>query len=471
MTQSFLILGRGATGQAVADWCAQRQIKHTIIDDTKNAPSIDWSQYTHVVKSPGIPLHDSLIQKAHSHNLIILGDLFFFDNPNTATVIGVTGTNGKSTVCAMIDHMLETAGKPHSLGGNFGTPVMNLPAMPQKGAYILELSSYQLETLPESPVHFEIGILLNIDEDHLEHHKTMEVYAGAKEELLKMSKQTIIVTNDPWTKAIAARYVGPTLSLEKSESYWLKDNQLFLQNDLQAELPITTGQHDVMNAAVAWIVGRALNIDGATILASLASYKPLPHRQTFVRRIGQVDFINDSKATNIHAVIPSLQRFKGRPVYLILGGVPKFENLDALLPHMKDVVCVYGIGEASGLIERCLSSVILDEATTGASDRGSISSHATGFSNLNSKRPDLNILNGSSVAGSALAEDDSTGMAFKPCQTMDRALQTIMQDIDLNTSAFVLLAPACSSYDQYKNYADRGDRFTFLVNALEPASL
>lgn len=420
MTQSFLILGRGATGQAIVDWCVKNEIKHTVIDDTKTTPVIDWLHYTHVVKSPGISLHDPLIQQAYSHNLIVLGDLFFFDNPNKATVMGITGTNGKSTVCAMIDHMLETAGKSHTLGGNFGTPVMNLPMMPQDGAYVLELSSYQLETLPASPVHFDIGILLNIDEDHLEHHKTMEVYASAKEELLKMSKQTIIVANDPWTKAFAAKYEGPTLSLEKSESYWLKDNQLFYQDDLQAELPIATGQHDIMNAAVAWIVGRTLGIDAATILKSLASYQPLPHRQTLVRTIGQVEFINDSKATNIHAVIPSLQRFKGRLIYLILGGVPKFENLDALLPHMKDVACVYGIGEASELIERSLPNIV----------------------------------------------------PFKLCQTMEKALQTIMQDIDPNnTPAVVLLAPACSSFDQYKNYEDRGDRFTFLVNALEPASL
>lgn len=419
MTQSFLILGRGATGQAIADWCLKREIKHTVIDDTKTPLAIDWTQYTHVAKSPGISLHDPLVQKAYSHNLIVLGDLFFFENPNKATVMGVTGTNGKSTVCAMVDHMLETAGKTHTLGGNFGTPVMNLPTMPHDGVYILELSSYQLETLPASPIHFDIGILLNIDEDHLEHHKTMEVYASAKEELLKMSKQTIVVTNDPWTKTMATKYDGPTLSLEKSESYWLKDNQLFYQDELQAKLPITTGQHDIMNAAVAWIVGRTLSIDAPTILTSLASYQPLPHRQTLVRRIGQVDFINDSKATNIHAVIPSLQRFKGSPVYLILGGVPKFENLDALLPHMKDVACVYGIGEASDLIEQSLKNVI----------------------------------------------------PFKFCQAMDKALQTIMQDIDLNMTAFVLLAPACSSYDQYTSYADRGERFTFLVNALEPASL
>lgn len=420
MTQSFLILGRGTTGQAIADLCTQRQIKHTVIDDTKISPPIDFAEYTCVVKSPGISLHDPLIQKAYSHNLTVLGDLFFFENPNKATVIGVTGTNGKSTVCAMIDHMLEMARKPHTLGGNFGTPVMNLPLMPQNGCYVIELSSYQLETLPASPVHFDIGILLNIDEDHLEHHKTMDVYVRAKEELLTMSKQTIIVTNDSWTKAIATKYKGITLSLEKSESYWLKDNQLFYQNDLQAELPIKTGSHDIMNAAVAWIVGCMLSIEAVTILESLESYKPLPHRQTLVRTIGQVDFINDSKATNIHAVIPSLQRFKGRRVYLILGGVPKFENLDTLLPHMQDIACVYGIGEASRLIERCLKA---------------------------------------------------SGISFKSCQTMDNALQTIMQDVDLDAASFVLLAPACSSYDQYKSYADRGDRFTFLVNALEPIFL
>ncbi|MEK7654699.1 MAG: UDP-N-acetylmuramoyl-L-alanine--D-glutamate ligase [Pseudomonadota bacterium] len=418
MKQSFLILGRGATGQAIADLFAKRNIQHTVIDDTKNPPFIDWVQYTHVVKSPGVSLHDPVIQQALAHNLQIWGDLAFFENPHKATVIGVTGTNGKSTVCAMIDHMLAAAGAPHTLGGNFGTPVMNLPTMPKNGCTILELSSYQLETVPASPVDFDIGILLNIDEDHLEHHKTMQVYAAAKEELLKMSKQTIIVTNDPWTKVIAKNYSGPTLSLEKSQSYWLKDNQLFYQNDFQAELPIKTGQHDVMNAAVTWIVGCMLNIDETTILASLASYKPLPHRQAFVRRIGQVEFINDSKATNIHAVIPSLQRFKGRPIYLILGGVPKFENLDALLPYMKDVACVYGIGEASNLIGNCLIK-------------------------------------------------DDTKIKFKPCQTMDTALKTICQDLALDKPAVVLLAPACSSFDQYKNYEDRGDRFTFLVEALK----
>jgi UDP-N-acetylmuramoylalanine--D-glutamate ligase len=263
-------------------------------------------------------------------------------------------------------------------------------------------------------MRFDIGVFLNIDEDHLEHHKTMNVYVGAKEQLLRMSKQTIIVVNDMWTKAIAVNYPGPTLSLEKSASYWLKNDLLFYQDELQAKLPIMTGQHDVINAAVTWIVGRMCNIDAQIILDSLQSFKPLPYRQTFVRRIGQVDFINDSKATNIHAVIPSLQRFKGRPIYLILGGVPKFENLDALFPHMKDVVCVYGIGDASGLIERCLQS----------------------------------------------------HFHFKPCQTLDKALQTILQDLDFSKPSVVLLAPACSSFDQYKNYEDRGEHFTTLVSAL-----
>jgi UDP-N-acetylmuramoylalanine--D-glutamate ligase len=418
MDQSFLILGRGTTGQATADLFAKRNIKHTVIDDTKNPPFIDWGQYTHVVKSPGVSLDDHLIQQAHIHNLQIWGDLAFFENPHKATVIGVTGTNGKSTVCAMIDHMLEVAGIPHTLGGNFGTPVMSLPVMPQNGCTILELSSYQLETLPASPMSFDIGILLNIDEDHLEHHKTMEVYADAKEELLKTSEQTIIVTNDPWTKKIAKKYPGHTLNLHPSPNYWLKNNQLFLDNDQQAELPITTGQHDIMNAAVTWIVGHTLNIGTKIILDSLRSFKPLPHRQTFVRRIGQVDFINDSKATNIHAVIPSLQRFKSHPIYLILGGVPKFENLGALLPHMKDVVCVYGIGKASDLIASSLDNI-----------------------------------------------------PFKACQTIDKALQTITQDLKFDEPGVVLLAPACSSFDQYKNYEDRGEHFAFLVNALGPAFL
>ena len=415
MNQSFLILGRGIVGQTIADWCAHNDIKYTVIDDTKSPVLINWIEYTHVVKSPGVSLHDPLVQQAYVNNLKVWGDLAFFDNPNKAIVIGVTGTNGKSTVSAMIDHMLEMARIPHFLGGNFGTPAINLSKIPQKGCIILELSSYQLETLPETPIHFDIGILLNIDEDHLEHHKTMEVYAAAKEELLKMSQQTIIVTNDPWTRTIAKNYSGSTLSLEKSQSYWLKDNQLFYRDDCQVELPITTGQHDVMNAAVTWIVGCRLNIDEAIILASLATYKPLPHRQTFVRSIGQVDVINDSKATNIHAVIPSLQRFKSRPIYLILGGVPKFENLDALLPYMQDVVCVYGIGEASGLIEKSLS----------------------------------------------------TKISFKFCQNMDKALQTIYQDLDFDVPSVVLLAPACSSFDQYKDYEERGEHFTTLVNALK----
>ena len=413
MSQSFLILGRGTTGQAIADWCFQRQIEHSVIDDTKNPPSIDWVAYTHVVKSPGVPLHDPLIEQAYSHGLTVLGDLAFFENPNKATVIGVTGTNGKSTVCAMIDHMLEHAGIIHTLGGNFGTPVMNLPVMPENGCYVIELSSYQLETLPASPMFFDIGILLNIDEDHLEHHKTMEIYAEAKEQLLKMSWQTIVVTNDPWTKEIVNHYSGVTLNLEPSEGYWLRDKNLFKGDIFQAEMPITTGQHDAMNAAIAFIVGRMLNIQSETILESLRSFKSLPHRQTLVRTIGQVDFVNDSKATNIHAVIPSLHRFKGRPIHLILGGVPKFENLDALLPYMQDVVCTYGIGEASDLIEKCLK-----------------------------------------------------GRQFKACQTMDKAVQAIYQDLDFDIPSTVLLAPACSSFDHYKNYEERGDHFTSLVNAL-----
>ncbi len=331
MMNKILILGSGVTGQALTKWCTKHNVDYTLVDNTKTPPFINWEEYTQVVKSPSIPFHDPLIKVAIQHNLPILGDLAFFANPNHAKVIGITGTNGKSTVCAMISHMLATAGLPHALGGNFGTPVTDLQILPESGVYVLELSSYQLETLPTNFTYnkphdgnvFDIGILLNLDEDHIDHHLTMETYAEAKTELLKFSKQKIIATDDPWTEKIASQYPSITLSTKPSEGHFVKGIELWKGNTKEAELPITMGQHDILNGAVVWIVGKILQISPSAILKSLETYVPLPHRQQHIYTIGKVKFINDSKATNVHAVISSLKRFSQEPIHLIMGGGSK----------------------------------------------------------------------------------------------------------------------------------------------------
>jgi UDP-N-acetylmuramoylalanine--D-glutamate ligase len=353
----------------------------------------DLSQFDSLVVTPGLPLNrHPIVERARAANLEIIGDIELFARARPELpphkVVGITGTNGKSTTTALVHHILKTAGVPATMGGNIGLPILAQDPLPRGGVYVLELSSYQID-LTQS-LDCDIAVLLNITPDHLDRYESFEAYAASKERLLRMSKIVF-------------------------------DMRVFRDHTRQHqdEWPALQGPHNLENAIAANNVSYCILVDrkayrgggaGQVIEAALRTYAGLPHRMERVREKAGVTFVNDSKATNPTATAPALAAF-GR-VRWICGGQAKTDNLDECAPHFGHVASAYTIGEAAGLFERLLSPHI----------------------------------------------------PVKNCGKLDAAVREAAADAVAGDT--VLLSPACASFDQFKDFEDRGDQFRALVGGL-----
>lgn len=332
-------------------------------------------------------------------------ELFARDNPSTR-VIGITGTNGKSTTTALIHHILKSAGLKAEIGGNFGTSPLDLPTA---DFYVLELSSYQLERCPSLKV--EVGIVLNLTPDHLERHGDMQGYAAAKANLFKNGSGTVVFgTDDPYTTLIgeeaAARGWQPRQLVVPPDGCF--ENYNF--NPL-ATLP---GRHNWQNCLAAIHTCRALGLSDSAIAAGLASFPGLPHRQQLVATQHGISFVNDSKATNADATDKALGCYKN--IYWIIGGRPKAGGLNGLEGHMKRIRKAYVVGEAAADFARWL---------------------------------------------------DANKVAYEQCGIIKTATLRAYEDaLKEQRSAVILLSPACASLDQFKNYEERGNLFAELAASL-----
>jgi UDP-N-acetylmuramoylalanine--D-glutamate ligase len=280
-----------------------------------------------LVVTPGLPLNrHPIAQRAREANVEIIGDIELFARARPELpphkVVGITGTNGKSTTTALVHHILETAGVPTTMGGNIGLPILAQDPLPEGGVYVLELSSYQID-LTQS-LDCDVAVLLNITPDHLDRYDSFEAYAASKMRLLEMSSGAIVRGRD----------VG------LDQSHW----------------PALQGPHNAQNAAAAIEVCEILGIGAGEIEEGLRTYAGLPHRMERVREKDGVIFVNDSKATNPTATAPALAAFDS--IRWICGGRPKTENLDECTPHLGHVRSAYTIGEAAELFERLLSPFV-----------------------------------------------------------------------------------------------------------------
>jgi len=292
-------------------------------------------------------------------------------------VVGITGTNGKSTTTALVHHILKTAGLPTTMGGNIGLPILAQDPLAEGGVYVLELSSYQID-LAQS-LDCDVAVLLNITPDHLDRYESFEAYAQAKERLLAMSSGLIVRGRDD---------VG------LDQSHW----------------PALQGPHNAQNAAAAIETCRHLGVGEGEIEEGLRTYPGLPHRMERIREKDGTLFVNDSKATNPTATAPALAAFER--IRWICGGLAKTDNLDECAPHFGRVAKAYTIGEASELFA------------------GLLSPH----------------------------------MSVAECETLERAVGAAAAEAQSGDT--VLLSPACASFDQFRDFEDRGDRFRALVGAL-----
>ncbi|QXT36799.1 UDP-N-acetylmuramoyl-L-alanine--D-glutamate ligase [Sphingomonas sanguinis] len=376
------------------------------------APLDDLSGFDALVVSPGVPLNTHpLAAAARAAGVPVIGDIELFAQARKDLpphkVVGITGTNGKSTTTALVHHILKTAGVPTLMGGNIGLPILGQEPLPEGGVYVLELSSYQID-LTQS-LDCDVAVLLNITPDHLDRYDGFEGYAASKARLFSMQSAGRNAVVDV-VSAADHDALGGSKGLVAS---FIEDAFDFkpIDDREQREWPALQGPHNRHNARAAVEVCDILGLDVETIRTGLRTYASLPHRMQYVATRNGVAFVNDSKATNPESTAPALAAFSR--VHWIVGGKRKGDDLDACAAHLDHVVAAYTIGEAAPLF----------------------------FDLLKDKVP---VVERSGTLETAVAH---AAAAAQPGDT-------------------VLLSPACASFDQFRDYEARGDAFRAAVEAL-----
>lgn len=338
------------SGAQVTAWDAKPEAREAVGNqaDIADLMAIDLAGFDGIVVSPGVPINrHPIADRAIEAHVPLIGDIELFAQARASLpphkVVGITGTNGKSTTTALIHHILKTAGVPTLMGGNIGLPILSQEPLPAGGVYVLELSSFQID-LTHS-LDCDIAVLLNITPDHLDRYDSFLDYAAAKERLFTMQhvdKVAVIATEDDRTRMIASRInhrlIRVSSKTEQDQTRW----------------PSLQGPHNAQNVAAARAVCSALGIDAAAIEEGLRSYPGLPHRMERVRELDGVLYVNDSKATNATSAAPALAAFPS--IHWILGGQAKTSDLDACLPHIDHVRAAYTIGEAGAMFAEILKS-------------------------------------------------------------------------------------------------------------------
>lgn len=368
---------------------------------------VDLADFDALIVSPGVPLNrHPVAAKARAAGIPIIGDIELFAQARPALpahkVVGITGTNGKSTTTALVHHILQNAGISSLMGGNIGLPVLEQTPLPEGGVYVLELSSYQIDLTVS--LDCEVAVLLNLTPDHLDRYDGFAAYAASKAGLFAMQATThdaIIGIGDTPSALIARSLSGRGEHLTKIAPGVCMD---------QSRWPSLQGPHNAQNALAAIAVCQALGVPEAMIDRGLESFAGLPHRMERVAVRGGVTFVNDSKATNPESTAPALAAFT--QIHWILGGKAKSDDLDACAPSFRHVVHAYTIGDAAQTF-----AAILD---------GKIPVTVSG----------------------------------------DLATAVAQAAANAQPGDTVLLSPACASFDQFRDFEDRGDQFRAAVEAL-----
>ena len=388
----------------------------TIADFT----AADLSQFDSIVVTPGLPLNRHPIAKAAKDaGVEIIGDVELFARARPELpphkVVGITGTNGKSTTTALVHHILQTAGVPSLMGGNIGLPILSRDPLPDGGVYVLELSSYQVD-LTKS-LDCDVAVLLNITPDHLDRYDAFEDYAASKTRLFEMQSskyQAVVVDTGERARGTyeALRSQFGDIVYFPCGTMFDPDYGAFLgERFIQAEWPALQGPHNADNAAAASAACSAIGIDQDSVEQGLRTYPGLPHRMERILERDGVLFANDSKATNAEAAAPALAAYP--KVRWIVGGQAKGETLGDTAKHLDHVVAAYTIGEAGPMFARLLHQA---------------------------------------------------GVTVIECATLENAVKRAAEDSQAGET--VLLSPASASFDQFRDFEARGDRFRELVGAL-----
>ncbi|KQZ72878.1 UDP-N-acetylmuramoylalanine--D-glutamate ligase [Sphingopyxis sp. Root214] len=403
-----------ASGAGVTAWDDREDARDDAMAlgaDIGNPLEIDLIGFAGVVVSPGVPLNrHPIAAHAREAHVPVIGDIELFaearDELPAHKVVGITGTNGKSTVTALITHMLESAGIPALMGGNIGLPILSRDPLPEGGVYVLELSSYQIDL--SHSLACDVAVLTNLSPDHLDRYDGFTGYAASKARIFSLQHRdqvAIVAIDDDPSKMIASR-INHRLHRVSAKDVDPVD---------QARWPALQGPHNAQNAVCAIAVCRVLGLNDEQIERGLATYKSLPHRMELVGEVGGVSWFNDSKATNAASAAPALAAFPPAPdqrLHWIAGGKAKGDGLAACRPWFGHVKRAYLIGEAMEPFAAEIGDAIPVERS-----------------------------------GDIATAVKQAAAAAKP-------------------GDIVLLSPACASFDQFKDYEQRGDAFRAAVQAL-----
>ncbi|MBT3791883.1 MAG: UDP-N-acetylmuramoyl-L-alanine--D-glutamate ligase [Rhodospirillales bacterium] len=449
---TYAVMGLGLSGLIAAEALQRSGANVTAWDDDgprreaaalKGIPlgdlgQADFSDTCALVLSPGIP-HSfpsphPVAERARGAGVPIICDVeLLAEAQRNANFIGITGTNGKSTVTALLGHIFANAGRKAAIGGNLGPAALGLSELGADGTYILELSSYQIERITAAA--FDIAVLINISPDHLDRHGGIDGYVAAKENLFALTRNNaiaIVGTDDDHCRALCARLeekggmnivpisgssiIDGGIGIENGCVIDNRDGKKHLIADIR-DVENLPGAHNHQNAAAATATALAAGIDAASIATALKTYPGLAHRQELIRRAGTIRFVNDSKATNPIAALRALECYDH--VYWIAGGRAKDGGFEDLAPAFSRIKHAFLIGEAADDIANTLG-------------------------------------------------DD---VPHSHCDDLDGAIAAAYAAAASSTEeSVVLLSPACASFDQFANFEARGMAFRHGVEALETGS-
>ena len=394
----------------------------------------DLSKIDALVLSPGIPDQypepHILTVRAKEAGCEIICDIDLLARENTqARFVGISGTNGKSTTTALIGHILSRANQAVEIGGNYGIPALDLMPLDEKGTYVLEISSYQLERVPS--IMLDIAILLNISPDHLERHGGMDGYIAAKKILFERIHEnsiTIVGMEDTHCRGICMELminrgckniVPISASARIPGGIYIENGMLIddLKNTRNVVMDLHSastlpGEHNWQNAAAAYAAVSSIGVDPNIIKKAFKNFGGLAHRQELIQNINGILFVNDSKATNTSAAAKALDCYDD--IHWILGGQFKEESLGSLHAVLKRVAHAYLIGHDTERLSNLLETVV----------------------------------------------------PVSQCGDLKTAVHEAYRNAKSTNSNIVLLSPACASFDQFKNFETRGDAFVSIVNNL-----
>ncbi|GJH41258.1 UDP-N-acetylmuramoylalanine--D-glutamate ligase [Capnocytophaga sp. HP1101] len=441
----LVILGGGESGVGTAilgkkkGWEVFLSDKGTLkphYRETLNKEGIQWEEGSHteekilsadvIMKSPGIPDKAPIIKKAHEKGISVISEIEFASQYTDSLIVGITGSNGKTTTTLLTHHIFKEAGLQVGLGGNIGYSFAELVATENPPYYMLEISSFQLDGIEHFAPH--IGVLLNITPDHLDRydHK-FENYIASKFRIAMNQTENDYLIYDAddevisqWlsTHTIKSKLIPFSIEKELPQGAFLKDNKIYIMlenqtTEIDVEEISLRGKHNLKNTMAASVAARLVNIRNNSLRESLKGFKGAPHRLEEVKVVDGVTYVNDSKATNVNSVYYALDTIK-TPIVWIVGGQDKGNDYNALLPYVHEkvraIVCL-GV-DNTPIIQTFFNTV------------------------------------------ATLVETRSIDEAVKLAQGFAQEGDT------------VLLSPACASFDLFKNYEERGDLFKAAVQKL-----